>query len=376
MLLTVLVDSAGGGSRLGGVIQRGFRIFRQVIRGERPPGPGAGSEQSLARLPQNQLSRVVPQTIGGNVFAAVRRGTKGILANYLARNQIQNLAAEMRRRYAVRLMSGGARFYTGFSNRIAIYSFVGISFGGMVHNQAYQGQRDGCDPVEVIVQDLFKEEPEDNASSISESLFAAGEEAELLVVRRLSLSEESDVTVLNEEEAFDDDFEVIQEDELCLSSWPEAEETEIQELISLQTQQTAELQNLVQKLCQDNAMLKEIIEYQTLEDNHLRKELCSALKTVDAQHKELLMLQKTVQNQNELLKTVLGQREVTQIPSRGVKGVGPNPGFSRTPRDVGDAIQHTAGTVIHSEIDMERVRAAGGRVRGLKIHRKKRMKNI
>lgn len=32
------------------------------------------------------------------------------------------------------------------------------------------------------------------------------------------------------------------------------------------------------------------------------------------------MLQKTVQNQNELLKTVLGQREVTQIPSRGVKG--------------------------------------------------------
>lgn len=155
MLLTVLVDSAGGGSRLGGVIQRGFRIFRQVIRGERPPGPGAGSEQSLARLPQNQLSRVVPQTIGGNVFAAVRRGTKGILANYLARNQIQNLAAEMRRRYAVRLMSGGARFYTGFSNRIAIYSFVGISFGGMVHNQAYQGQRDGCDPVEVIVQVSF-----------------------------------------------------------------------------------------------------------------------------------------------------------------------------------------------------------------------------
>src|SRR5688572_8769813 len=112
MLLTVLVESAGGGStRLGGVIQRGIRIFRQVIRGERPPGPGApGSEQGLARLPQNQLSRVVPQTIGGNVFAAVRQGTKGILANYLARNQIHNLAAEMRRRYAVRLMSGSARF--------------------------------------------------------------------------------------------------------------------------------------------------------------------------------------------------------------------------------------------------------------------------
>lgn len=47
--------------------------------------------------------------------------------------------------------------------------------------------------------------------------------------------------------------------------WEFLSETEIQELISLQTQQTAELQNLVQKLCQDNAMLKEIIEYQTLE---------------------------------------------------------------------------------------------------------------
>lgn len=148
MLLNVLVESAGGGSRLGGVIQRGLRIFRQVVRGERHPGPGAGSEQGLARLPQSQLSRVVPQTIGGNVFAAVRQGTKGIVANYLARNQIHNLAAEMRRRYAVRLMSGSARFCTGIGNRIAIYSFVGISFGGMVHNQAHQG----CDPVEVVVQ--------------------------------------------------------------------------------------------------------------------------------------------------------------------------------------------------------------------------------
>lgn len=375
MLLTVLVESAGGGgTRLGGVIQRGIRIFRQVIRGERHPGPG--SEQGLARLPQNQLSRVVPQTIGGNVFAAVRQGTKGILANYLARNQIHNLAAEMRRRYAVRLMSGSARFYTGLGNRLAIYSFVGISFGGMVHNQGCQGQRDGCDPVEAVVQDLFKKEPEDKASYISEIPFAADEETELLVVRRLSLSAESCVPVLNEEEAFEDDFEVIQEDELCLSSWPETEETEIQELISLQAQQNSELCNLVQKLCQDNAVLKEILHCQALEDNHLKSELRNAVETVNAQRKELLTLQKTVQSQNELLKTVLNELEVTRMHSRGVKGVGPSPRFSRTPRNVDYAIQHAAGTVIHSEIDMERLRAEGGRVRALKIHRKKRMKNI
>jgi hypothetical protein len=227
--------------------------------------------------------------------------------------------------------------------------------------------------VEVVVQDLFKEEPEEEASYISESPFAAGEETGLLVVRRRSLSDESDITILTEEEAFEDDFEVIQEDELCLSSWPESEETEIQELISLQTQQNAELQSLVQKLCQDNAILKEIIQYQALEDDHLRQELCSALKTVDAQQEELLMLQKTVQNQNELLKTVLGQPEVTQMPSRGVKGIGQNPGFSRTPKDVDDGFQHAAGAVIHSEIDREGLRPAG-RVRG-QIHLKKRMKN-
>jgi len=147
MLLNVLVASSGGGqSRLGGFIQRGIRVFRQVIRLESPPGPGAG-------FPQNQLSRVVPQTVGGHVLAAVRQGTKGILANYLARNQIHSLAAEMRRRYAVRLMSGSARFYTGLSNRIAIFSFVGISVA--IHNQAHQGQRDGCDPVADAVQVSF-----------------------------------------------------------------------------------------------------------------------------------------------------------------------------------------------------------------------------
>jgi hypothetical protein len=367
MLLNVLVATAGGGqSRLGGVIQRGVAIFRQVIRGQCHQGPGAaGSEQSLARLPQNQLSHVVPQTIGGNVFAAVRQGTKGIVANYLARNQIHNLAAEMRRRYAVRLMSGSARFYTGLGNRLAIYSFVGISFGGMVHNQRQSG-----DAVDVVVEGLFKEEPEKKAAYISENLFAADEETELLVVRH----PESNVTILNVEEVFEDDFEVIREDELCLSSLQEVEEAEVQELISLQTQQSVDLQNLFQKLCEDNAVLREIIHCQTIEDDHLRRELGSALKTVDAQQSELLTLQKTIQNQNELLQDVLSQLETVQMRPYALKGIEPNAGPSRTARNMEYADPHASGTVINSEIDMERLRAEGGRVRGLKIHRKKRMK--
>lgn len=45
------------------------------------------------------------------------------------------------------------------------------------------------------------------------------------VVGHVSLSTESGVTILIKEDAFEDDFEVIpeEEDKLCLSSWPEAE---------------------------------------------------------------------------------------------------------------------------------------------------------
>jgi len=41
----------------------------------------------------------------------------------------------------------------------------------------------------------------------------------------VSLSAESNMTIVNEEDTFEDDFEVIpeEEDELRLSSWPEVE---------------------------------------------------------------------------------------------------------------------------------------------------------
>lgn len=374
MILTRLVDPGGGSSRLVGLVQRCLRPFRQAFH---------GAKKAPDQTPVRSCPQPVP-AVGESALVAVGRGARDILSAYLARTRIQGVAAEMSRRYAFRLMSGPARSIPVLMrNRIAIYGFVGLSLGNAVCNRDAQ-----LHPTEdghriQKVKELFSPEP--HAEFVSKAV----EEDDTFAAAELkSISSDSDFAILSDD---DSDFEILQSTEVFVI---EAEDDcvdriavsdvvvsgdevmELQELMTLETEQQAEIHSLMQKLCQENKALKDFINAQVGKENLLKTELTGILTSTNQQQRELFLLRDLVVRQNAALTTLYNQRKCSRSTTYAFKAAGQHPQQSGIPTRNMVGEKECLGSKSSDSLEnyRERLRAAGGRVRALKIHRKQRLK--
>lgn len=383
MILLRLIDpiAAGGSSRLGAIVQRGIRFIRQVLHGERKKKKqqqlalALQAEQNLVKFCRRPLPAARDR-----VVSAVRSGVHEVLSSHVARGRIQNLASELRHRYAIRVMSGPVRLGHGLRNRIAIYSFVGLSFGGAVGNRfAPKGGAMQDDYELRVIQELFggKRPAEQFVSSDCQEVIE--EEA---VSDQWSISGESDFTVLDGNES---DFEILESAEVCVIatdnesfgvSDPIDEVTELTELINLENPQHIDLTGLTRKLYEENKTLKEFVSAQVHKENLLSAELVSVLETANNQQRELLMLREVVQRQNLMLKSALNRPKRSPPKSNQFKADGENPWSSWDVLDLAHESRFFGTSDSGSFADdPEKLRASGGRTRALKVHRKQRLKN-
>lgn len=351
MLLTRLVDSAtGGASRVGGIVQQGIRAFKQVFHGDKFKAIPAQreAERSLAKA---------SKSVRFNIVSHVRDGAKGIVSNYLARNQIHNLVSEMRSRYAFRLMSGPARFYgdfRGLSNRVAIYGFVGISLSAFIQNQHQNLENEGC--IDNLFEgNLRKDGCHDNDCDD----------------QRVS-SDDSDITVLSDGENDDSRLEIVSN---CDGSYlmvgkdgpvtAACYDLNSDEAVLLEresaTSDDDDLFFVPPRVCQQNFILRHLATAKDEEDDFLSSlinEFYALSTMVETQQKELIALRETVARQTMML-------------SGQIKGAGKTEW--RTGDRNGDRRNNICGRL--TEMEMEELRARGGRVRQLKVHRKQRKKS-
>lgn len=298
-----------------------------------------------------------------NLVSLVRDSAKGALSNYLARNQTQNLVSAMRSRYAFRLMSGPARFYgdfRGLGNKIAIFGFVGLSFGGVVQNQNENLGENGWSEHETVpINDIFKEATRGDFQKYDND--------------NCSISGDSDITVLSDEEDVsyevviisdpDNSYITISEDEVIREMDTDAEDLEV--LVEKESEMQDELSSLLQSACQQNVMLRQLILMQNKDEavSVLIKDL-DAL--VDMQQKELLSLRETVLRQKIMLSALSAQLQDSKGDGRRRRE------WKREGRTHAETLNSLGGVL--SELEMEQLRVTRGRVRGLKVHRKQRKK--
>lgn len=367
MILPRLVDAGGGSSRLGGLVQRGLGLLRKAFIKKTPTEPDQG-----LLVQQLRCQPIVPPE---PVLAAVRRGAREVLSTYLARNQIQTVAAEMRRRYAFRLMSGPVGLNPGLRNRIAIYGFVGLSFGNALYNRDNQQPLEDSHTVQGF-KELFS--PKHNEELISEKV----EEDTFSVVEYNSMSADSDVVILSDES----DFEILEssgvlvmtEENDCIAKSDSIvcdEVLEQQELIELENKQPAELCSLIWKLFQENKVLKDIVNTQ---EKLLKTELTNILTSSTEQQNELLMLRGLVAHQKAALKTLYNRHRRNKATAHQNKGQpgGQNPKSNGIPTRDMVCEKECKGSVGCDSLENEREKliATGGQTRALKIHRKQRFK--
>ena len=122
MLVTLLADAGGGSSRLGALIQRGWKVLRQVV-----------SKVEQARTPFNEpkiqdvSSKAVPI-----LRSSIKNRVTDIWRSQFAKHQSGDLVTRMRSRYEFRLLSYFRmnKNVGKLSQTVARYGFVAIGVAG------------------------------------------------------------------------------------------------------------------------------------------------------------------------------------------------------------------------------------------------------